>query len=102
MRLGLLVDGERVEVVDLDAGDRVQGLISARVDYTPRGVVASMTWRVSGSAGPGVFEPAEDDPAPPSRPLSREEILARAPADLPPDAPPYEDDDDRPRPRRPL
>lgn len=108
MRLGLLVDGDRVVVADLDTGERVEGVVSARVDYTPRGVVASMTWRVSGSAGPGIFEPAEDEPeaqaqVPPPRPLSREEILAAAPghADYPPDAPPF-DDDDRPRPRRPL
>ncbi len=106
MRLGLLVDGERVAVVDLDTGDEVAGVISARLESTHRGVVASMTWRVSGASGPGVFEPADEAPAEaptPARPLSREEILAAAP-DLPPDAPPFEDDDDddRPRPRRPL
>lgn len=100
MRLGLLVDGERVEVVDLDGGERVDGLIEARLESSLKGgVVASMTWRVSGVAGPGIFEPAEEAPAAPARPLSRAEILAGA--DLPPDAPPYEDDD-RPRPRRAL
>lgn len=103
MRLGILADGDRVVVADLDTGDRVEGLISARLEYTPRGVVATMTWRVSGSAGPGIFEPAEDDPvevpAVPARPLSREEILARAPEPPPAYA---DEDDDRPRPRRPL
>jgi hypothetical protein len=98
------VDGDRVAVVDLETGDQVEGVIRAEVRYTPAGTIATMTWRVSGASGPGVFEPAGEAPeeAPtPARPLSREEILAAAGPDLPPDAPPFEDDD-RPRPRRPL
>lgn len=105
MRLGLMVDGDRVAAVDLDTGEEVEGVISARLESTTHGVVATMTWRVSGSSGPGVFEPVSEAPeaAPtPARPLSREEILAAAGPDLPPDAPPFEDDEDRPRPRRPL
>lgn len=98
MRLGVLVDGDQVAAVDLDTGEPVDGLTAAEVRWTAGGgVVASITWRVVGSAGPARPETpealAEAGPAT----LGREAFLAPlGPREA------GRDDDDRPRPRRAL
>lgn len=84
MRLGVRADGDRVSVVDLATGEAVDDVVRASVRASVDGVVASMTWLVTGS---GETPDAAAGPAL----IGREAFLGTD-----------RDDDDRPRPRRPL
>lgn len=88
MRLGVIVNGDKVQVIDLATGEAVQDVFRAKVRSTRKGVTASMSWHVVASYGEAPEEP-EDAPVV----IGREAFLG---AQL------DRDDDDRPRPRRAL